>query len=403
MPISPDLHGLTALRAIADTPAALACSPEGLVRFDFGASITSTSLATVDTLCKDVEFDGEGGAFMFASFDDAAPECASNSSFPVWTPLADNSGALWHVPGIEAPSEAVPLHPCARSPVKLVDGWYSHTVSRAWVRLDLTGGAPTTLHPYAGYVLPAPSGAAWAWMAGAMDGDPSSVHDVATGQDIPFGPVPRDGWLVWNQASTHLLIAASNDGAPSTELVDAATGVRSAVPEPHGAWWPCPKPSFGAGFLLCDDAGGADSVVLVDPVTGASTLLLDRYEGGKLWFEEDAQVVRYIVDGDTWEVGVDGQHRRVTVPRPEGDPRYLGFEPLSGYPRYEVDPAWGTERPYSVYQVFLVDPADDSRVELAHRYDFDPIALFVDLGALLYIQRDGGARGLMIRPLPARG
>lgn len=60
-------------------------------------------------------------------------------------------------------------------------------------------------------------------------------------------------------------------------------------------------------------------------------------------------------------------------------------------------------RAINVYQVFLVDPADDSRVELVHRYDFDPIALFVDLGALLYIQRDGGARGLMIRPLPARG
>ncbi len=402
MPITPETHALTELRAIEDTQAALACSPDGLVRFDFGASITSTFLATVDTLCTDTEFDGEGGAFVFADFDEQAPECASNPGFSVGVAPQFNRGALWHVAGLDAPSDAVPLHPCARSPVKLADGWYSYTVSRAWVRLDLTGGAPTTLHDYAGYVLPAPSGAAWAWMAGAQDINPSNVHDVTTGQDIPFGPIPRDSWLVWNQASTHLLIASANSGAPSNEFVDAASGARSAVPAPYDTWWPCVRNSFGAGFLLCDDSGGADSVVLVDPSTGTSTLLLDHYDGEGFWIDEETQTVRYIDGDETWEVDVGGQRRLVPPPPVEAAPRFLEFVPLDGSPLSVYDPAWGAEREYNVYRVLLVDPVDDSKIEIARRFDFDPIALFLDLGALLYIKRDGDARGLMIRPLPAR-
>lgn len=402
------LHGPSSALLVVDDTAALACVADGLDRIDLADAATTTRVSDLPG-CSLADLDGDGGVFLFTPRNYEDPQCQGPSS-PLFG-ASPPAGPLWHVPDLRSPAPATQLHACARLPVRLADGWYTHALGGAWLRLDLAGGPAQELHASASFVVPSPPGTHYAW---SPDGVAAFIRPLA-GADVAIGTVGDESTLGWNQTGTHLMISRLDrtTNAWVVELVDAATGARSDLAASHPGLQPCisercdvfghctPGAGLGPGFALCEGSDDSDAMVYFDPAADTLTPLLAARDDAFIVREDG--LVRFTKDRQLWEVDIHGTEHLIAEPVEHGfyvplaDGRHITSRSLPGYPIFHDDSSPTLDR----VELLAIDPAAHTETRIITLLaGLDAVRIAPSLGAVAYTRRDEQHSGLWLHPLP---
>jgi|JI10StandDraft_1071094.scaffolds.fasta_scaffold23154_5 hypothetical protein len=380
------------LTPIPDQPSALYFADDletgGLMRIDLAEAGRTTRLHTMPGNGDVGPFDGAGGVF----FDKTIPN-AYGDPF-VKGDVAGYWNEVWRAPDLITPNSSVKLHPAARGPFEMADGWYLCTSESSWSRVDLSTNTLAPIHAATWFVVPNGNGDAWVW-ADATDGQvklegvESFVHHLDSGSDVPIGPVRQSNTsypvgLRWNAAGTHVLM---RERVASEAFlydvydfvgIDANTGLRSMPLPAEDGWMECQcilcRETLDQDFVVCRTEKGSREFdyYRFDPATGSTALLQGK------------DVAEPRLPG--WKEGDKGYY-------PLTDGRYITGQSLPGFPMDDDYP------PIDRLQMFLVDHEHEVRLPLVAKYPNDTMAVSTDSRLVAYTDSDRD--GFYIRPLPA--
>lgn len=372
------------LYPVPDEPSALYCDEDGLYRVDLAEDETITRLHPAPYSCSVKDYDEVDGYFFEVGYGGANdPFLRSESS------EQDDLNEVWHVSTRATTAKPVQIHPSARGPFKMADGWYLHTEAGEWARIEPDSKGLTVIHENARFVVPNLAGDAWVWAPNTDDGHELTgfVHRLSGGADVDIGAIGLSSSLTWNDPGTHLVRGMANHvmgySADTWDItgINASTGKQTEVLPAADGWHPC-IPGFiaqrDAGFLVCRsmlDSFAEPSYFYFDPETGAVTALTVEETRAK--------------HPDGWEKGDKGYYELE-------DGRYITGQSLPGYPKGQDSETHLEMLDY--LQMYLVDPKAGTRTALLKMMSKDDLHVSLEMGAVGYT--DSMRHGFYIQPLP---
>ncbi len=118
------------LYPVPDEPSALYCDEDGLYRVDLAEDETITRLHPAPYSCSVKDYDEVGGYFFEVGSGGAQDPFLRGESSE-----QDGLNEVWHVSTRTTAAKPVQIHPSARGPFKMADGWYLHTEAGQWARI----------------------------------------------------------------------------------------------------------------------------------------------------------------------------------------------------------------------------------------------------------------------------
>lgn len=365
------------LYPVPDEPSALYCDEDGLYRVDLAEDENITRLHPAPYSCRVKDYDEVGGYFFDVGYDGAKDPFLGGESSE-----QDGLNEVWHVSTRTTAAKPVQIHPSARGPFKMADGWYVHTEAGEWARIDLDSKGLTVIHENARFIVPNLAGDAWLWAPNSDNPQELTgfVHHLSGGEDVDIGTIWMGARFTWNEPGTHLVRGGGVDRWDITGI-NAFTGEHTEVLPAADGWHPC-TPGFitqrDAGFLLCrsmQDSFAEPSYFHFDPETGAVTALTVEENRAK--------------PPEGWEDGDKGYYELE-------DGRYITGQSLPGFPKGQDSE---THREMFDYlQMYIVDPEAGTRTALLKKMSKDGLYVSLEMGAVGYT--DSMRHGFYIQPLP---